>query len=275
MGERGLKVDAYWTQFFQSARRLDNRVEIWRQAGRQDAAGLHQAGLGRRVRDIARRIPIRRVPLFAGGTLMPTNAALLFPESEGQRQFTSFYLSKMFGPNTVLQAGRFNTVDRYSKTFTGGEGIDKFNNLAFVSPPPTAHLPLSRKASSSPRSRIRTVRDGRPVRVDHDGFFKNGATFLASVALPVKFLATPGHYVFTYTASSIDATSLDQTPTPSFRPSTSARDREQRLDVRLHFRPVLWWDPRLRRLWPLRDWRVGLNPEPSTSSATSASAATA
>ena len=35
----------------------------------------------------------------------------------------------------ALNFGRFDMVDLYVKPFTGGEGLDKFMNLAFVAPP--------------------------------------------------------------------------------------------------------------------------------------------
>src|SRR5262245_34724030 len=69
-------------------------------------------------------------PLLAGGTLIPTSTALIFPESEDvHAKLSSLYFTKIFNNKYVLQAGRFNTLDLYSAhPFTGGEGIDRFMN---------------------------------------------------------------------------------------------------------------------------------------------------
>jgi hypothetical protein len=75
-------------------------------------------------------------PLVAGGTLLPTNASLLFPEAEGEHiKISALFGSYLFSPQFVLNFGRFDMVDLYVKPFTGGEGIDKFMNIAFVAPP--------------------------------------------------------------------------------------------------------------------------------------------
>ncbi len=49
------------------------------------------------------------VPLLAGGTLIPTSTALLFPESAGTHAaVTSLYGTQVFENKFVLQFGRFN-----------------------------------------------------------------------------------------------------------------------------------------------------------------------
>ena len=80
------------------------------------------------------------VPLLAGGTLIPTSTALLFPESSGTHaNISSLYGTQVFENKFVLQFGRFNTLDLYNAhPFTGGEGIDRFMNLSLVAPPISA-----------------------------------------------------------------------------------------------------------------------------------------
>ena len=77
------------------------------------------------------------VPLVAGGTLIPTSSALLFPEASGTHaQLSSVYGSQVLDDKFVLQFGRFNFLDLYSAhPFTGGGGIDRFMNLSMVAPP--------------------------------------------------------------------------------------------------------------------------------------------
>ena len=79
-------------------------------------------------------------PLLAGGTLIPTSTALLFPESTGTHaEVSSLYGTQVFENKFVLQFGRFNTLDLYSAhPFTGGDGTDRFMNLSLVAPPVSA-----------------------------------------------------------------------------------------------------------------------------------------
>ena len=77
-----------------------------------------------------------------------------------------------------------------------------------------------------------------------DGFFKNGATFMASVSVPLKLFATPGHYVFSTTASSVVANSLDQdayTLLPPFNLPLAQEANAWTFDFT--FDQYLWWDP--------------------------------
>ena len=91
----GLKIGATWTQFFQwSPRSQDTRG--WDYGGKldvratQDFANMNLEGV-----TATTHIEFRYgdTPLFAGGTLVPTNTALLFPESEGSKaQISSLYV---------------------------------------------------------------------------------------------------------------------------------------------------------------------------------------
>jgi porin len=251
MGERGLKIGVTWTQFFQwSPTSQDTRG--WDYGGKldvratQDFANMNLEGV-----TATTHIEFRYgdTPLFAGGTLVPTNTALLFPESEGAKaQISSLYVSKMFGASYGFEAGRFNMVDRYEKPFSGGQGLDNFTNMAFVKPPL-----LSRTTPGVAEGVFfKTMKNAEPFvtvglyESTEEGFFKNGATFLASVALPLKIWETPSHYVFTATASSVTANSFDQSDfvlIPGVPPNASLVQESNAWTFDFSFDQYLWWDP--------------------------------
>jgi porin len=155
-------------------------------------------------------------PLVAGGTLIPTSSALIFPESEGTHaKLSSLYYSQVFAGKYVLQAGRFNTLDLYSAhPFTGGEGVDRFMNLSLVAPlvsartvPPVAEGVLfSVLRGATPALTVGVIES------TEEGFFDNGVTFLWSVSPGWKLSQKPGGISFGGELSSFEGTSLDQNP---------------------------------------------------------------
>jgi len=251
MSERGLKIRASWTQFFQNSPRSQD-TRGWDYGGKFDVRATQDFGnMGLEGVSATTHIEFRYgdTPLFAGGTLVPTNTALLFPESEGSKaQISSLYVSKMFGANYGFEAGRFNMVDRYETPFSGGQGLDNFTNMAFVKPPL-----LSRTTPAVAEGVFfKTMRNAEPFvtvglyESTEEGFFKNGATFLASVALPLKIWETPSHYVFTATASSVSANSFDQSDfvlIPGVPPSASLVQESNAWTFDFSFDQYLWWDP--------------------------------
>jgi porin len=106
-------------------------------------------------------------------------------------------------------------VDMYVKPFTGGEGLDKFMNLAFVAPPIWARTipPVTEGviAAFLGKSREPIVTVGL-IDSNDEGFFDNGATFMWDVRLPFTPFSLPGVYSVGGEFSSITATSLDQSP---------------------------------------------------------------
>jgi porin len=155
-------------------------------------------------------------PLLGGGTLIPTNAALLFPESEGTHaKLSSLYYTQVLGGKYVLQAGRFNTLDLYSAhPFTGGEGIDRFMNLSLVAPPVSART-VPAVAEGALFSVLRGATPALTVGViesTEEGFFDNGVTVLWNVSPPWKFSGKPGGISFGGELSTFEGTSLDQSP---------------------------------------------------------------
>jgi porin len=215
MGNRGLRVGVDFTQFFEWAPegdddrgfdyggKLDFRFT-------SDLSNYVAKGLGATA-----HVEFRYgdTPLLAGGTLLPTNTALLFPEAEGEHiHISSLYGSYLFSPTFLLNFGRFDMLDLYIKPFTGGEGLDKFMNIAFVAPPMWARTipPVAEGVIGA------FLRNGEPfvtlglIESTEEGFFDNGATVMWDVRLPIQPLKLPGQYSVGGEFSSITATSLDQ-----------------------------------------------------------------
>jgi porin len=248
----GLRIDASWTQFFQSSPRSDD-TRGWDYGGRidvkakQDFTTMGWDGVSAVAKLIFR---YGDTPLLAGGTFLPTNSALLFPDSEGTfAQISSVYLSRTFGTSAVVSAGRFDMVDMYDRTFTGGNGLDKFNNLAFVMPPLTARTtpPVAEGVFYTALKNQEPLITVGLYESTEEGFFKNGATFFASFQVPYKLFETPSHYIFTATASSISANSLDQSPfvfIPALGVPPVVENNAWTFDFT--FDQYLYWDPQTR-----------------------------
>jgi porin len=218
MGSRGVKMGADFTQFFEWAPvgdddrgfdyggRLDFRVGA--DLGNYLAKGL----------SVTSHLKFRYgdTPLLAGGTLLPTSAALLFPESTGEHiQISSLFGTYVINNTIALNFGRFDMVDQYRKPFTGGEGLDKFMNVAFVAPPIWLRTipPVTEGVIVAflNKSFEQAVTVGL-IDSHDDGFFDNGATFMWDVRLPIHPLELPGEYSVGGEFSSLTATSLDQSP---------------------------------------------------------------
>ena len=155
-------------------------------------------------------------PLLAGGTLIPTSAALLFPESEGTHaKLSNLYFTQLFGGKYVFQVGRFDTLDLYSAhPFTGGEGVDRFMNLSFVAPPVSGRTvpPVAEGALFSVLRGATPALTVGVIESTEEGFFENGATLLWSVSPPLKLSEKPGGISIGGEFSSFEGTSLDQSP---------------------------------------------------------------
>ena len=212
-------LDASMTQFFHSSPEGDDD-RTFDYGGKLEVKT--KTGLGKWLGNTSSldthfEFRYQHVPILAGGTLIPTSSALLFPESEDAHgRISSFYYTQVFGGKYVLQAGRFNTVDLYSAQhpFTGGEGIDRFMNLSLVAPPVSARTvpPIAEGAIFS------VLRGAAPaltvgiIESTEEGFFENGVTFLWSVRPPLKFSDKPGGISFGGEISSFEGTSLEQSP---------------------------------------------------------------
>ena len=217
--QQGTRIEPTFTQFFD-----------WAPEGDDDRGYLYGGKFDLKVQsDLGRvlwsgfsakgELELRYgdVPLLAGGTLIPTSTALLFPEREGTHtRINALSGSQLFENKFVLQFGRFNTLDLYSAhPFTGGEGIDRFMNLSLVAPPVSA-----RTVPPSAEGMFFTVLKGTQpaltvglLESTEEGFFENGATFTWNAALPVRFSEKLGTAVSVGGEfGSFEGTSLDQNP---------------------------------------------------------------
>jgi porin len=222
LGNRGVRLGAAFTQFFDwvpvgdDDRGFDYGGKLDFKAS-SDLSNYVAKGLS-----VTAHVEFRYgdVPLLAGGTLVPTSAALLFPEADGEEiRLSSLFASYMFQgtsgePRMALSFGRFDMVDMYVKPFTGGEGVDKFMNLAFVAPPIWARTipPVTEGVIATFLRGVEPVVTVGLIDSNDEGFFDNGATFMWDVRLPIKPFSLPGQYSVGGEFSSITATSLDQSP---------------------------------------------------------------
>jgi porin len=157
------------------------------------------------------------VPLLAGGTLIPTSTALLFPDSDGtEARLSALHGSQVFEQKYVLQFGRFNMLDLYSAhPFTGGEGIDRFMNLSLVAPPVSARTvpPVAEGVIFSVLKGAQPFVTVGLIESTVGGFFENGATFMWTLGLPVKLSQDkPGGISVGGEFSSFEGNSLTQSP---------------------------------------------------------------
>jgi porin len=215
LGNRGVRLGLAFTQFFE-----------WAPEGDDDRGFDYGGKLDFKVRSdlsdyVAKGLAATShvefrygdTPLLAGGTLLPTNASLLFPEAEGEHiKISALFGSYLFSPQFLLNFGRFDMVDLYVKPFTGGEGIDKFMNIAFVAPPTWARTipPVAEGVIGSFLRGTEPLVTVGLIESTEEGFFDNGATVLWDVRLPIQPLSLPGQYSVGGEFSSITATSLDQ-----------------------------------------------------------------
>jgi porin len=217
--DKGTKIDASFTQFFD-----------WVPVGDDDRGFDYGGKFDVKVKSnlskalwegfsVDGHFEVRYgdVPLLAGGTLIPTSTALLFPESDGTHaKVSSLYGSQLLENRFVLQFGRFNALDLYNAhPFTGGEGIDRFMNLSLTAPPVSA-----RTVPPSFEGVLFSVLKGQHpaltvglLESTQDGFFENGATFMWNAGLPVKLSKTlPGGVSVGGEFSSFEGNSLEQSP---------------------------------------------------------------
>jgi porin len=141
LAARGIVIAPFVTQFYQgpTAGNTPNKFEYGGKAesfltidaaklGLWDGLSLHVHG----------EYNFGRTPGAVGGTTLPNNMALYFPdENNGRGALTSVYFTQRFSSDVTLLAGKMNLVDFYSagQKFNGGRGIDNFQHSAFTAPP--------------------------------------------------------------------------------------------------------------------------------------------
>jgi porin len=259
--EKSFKFDATWTQFFAQTRLQPPYGDTMdgNYGGRADFKATYDFSHieGAEGVSVTGHLMFRYgdTTTLAGGTLLPTNTALLFPENEGAEfDFSSLYVTRTFSNSVTIQAGRFDLLEAQRRPFTGGEGLDRFQNMAFV------FLPLHmRTLPPSAEGAIFTqLRNGEPlvtvglVESTEDGFFKNGATVFGVYDQKLSMFAAPGKVSVRGTMSSINATSLDDSKylfIPEYTGEIESVTGAWSLDVA--FEQYIWWDPATKKGWGL------------------------
>jgi len=227
MATEGTKLDVSFTQFFQWVPNRDTPLlqdpngavtTKYMYGGKFDiidASDLSKLAWKGLSMNAHVEIRFGDVPLLAGGTLIPTNTALLFPEAEDTKaRLSALNFTQVMNPHVAVSVGRFNMVDLYQRAYTGGMGEDKFMNLSFVIPPVSLRTvpPVAEGVIFAVLKGSDVVAKAGLIESTDAGFFKNGATVLWEVALPVKLFQKPGHYSVGGEFSSTQATALDQNP---------------------------------------------------------------
>lgn len=221
MQNAGTKFDVTFTQFFQWAPQSDTPplgdvTQHYLYGGKFDVMDTSDLSkIAWKGLSVTGHLEVRYgdVPLFEGGTLIPTNTALLFPEAQDTKaRLSALNFTQVLNPHASVSVGRFNMVDLYDRAYTGGRGIDKFMNLSFVMPPISLRTvpPVAEGVIFSILNGSEVVATAGLIESTDEGFFKNGATVLWNVSIPVHLFTAPGHYSVGGQFSSTVATSLDQ-----------------------------------------------------------------
>ncbi|WP_444886566.1 carbohydrate porin [Microbulbifer sp. JMSA008] len=137
--ERGIKVDAWLTQFYQGVLTGDGD-KTWQYGGKGDLIvnlDMSKLGLWRGL-----SVNVHQEWIFGddvndlgNGELLPFNTALAFPRLGGSDRETSITLSQAIGDRYSLTLGKFYMFDvAAKKPLIGGGGLDTFMNIGLAAP---------------------------------------------------------------------------------------------------------------------------------------------
>lgn len=254
MEQNGTKISASFTQFFDWAPVRQNAAgdveQDYLYGGKfdvmdtTDLSKIAWTGLS-----VSAHFELRYgdVPLLAGGTLIPTNTALLFPEAQDTKaRLSSLNLTQVLNPHASVSVGRFNMLDLYDRAYTGGRGIDKFMNMSFVRPPISMRTvpPVAEGVIFNVYRGSEVAATAGLIESTDEGFFKNGATVLWNVTLPVKLFGGPSHYSVGGEFSSTVATSLDQSVWLLLPPfNNTAITKQGAFTLNVSFDQAIYVDP--------------------------------
>jgi len=238
MQNAGTKFDVTFTQFFQWAPQSDTPpvgdvTQHYLYGGKFDVMDTSDLSkIAWKGLSVTGHLEVRYgdVPLLDGGTLIPTNTALLFPEAQDTKaRLSALNFTQVLNSHAAVSVGRFNMVDLYDHAYTGGRGEDKFMNLSFVLPTISIRTvpPVAEGVIFSILNGSEVVATAGLIESTDEGFFKNGATVLWNVKLPVHLFSAPGHYSVGGEFSSTVATSLDQTAWLLLPPFNNTAIQEQ------------------------------------------------
>lgn len=154
-----------------------------------------------------------------GGTLSPTNGAMISPGSSGDVfALTNVVITQALSESLLVSVGKFDTIDLADRTFLGGRGVEDFMNLSFVAPPIAGRtVPVSTLGAivslldkGKPVFNIGVVDSRSPITSPgFDGLSSDEITFLADYTFRTKFNGLDGTHTLGATFSTIDALSIE------------------------------------------------------------------
>lgn len=160
------------------------------------------------------------------GALMPVNLMLAVPQPNGSiTALTGVKLTQFLSEQSMVYAGKINTLDDFKQPITGAGTLNGFQNTALMFNPIYARtVPYSTFGAGfaylenmEPLFAAAVFdTNNTPTVSGFDTFFDNGATVFAQLNLQTRFFGLPGHQGVSGTYSS--GTYTDLTPTAFLNP---------------------------------------------------------
>ena len=187
-----------------------------------------------------------------GGTLLPVNSGLKFPDFGGFDHDTSITVTQVFNERVSLSAGKFNMLDVLSKTpLLGGGGLDTFMNVGLalpvtgITPPYVLGANLTIKTDPAVFSLF--VHDPRNAQTWDviETPFSDGTVVLGSITVPVKPFGLSGFQSVKAAFSTQDGLNLADVPLLFLPPEaeTIAGRKDGRWYFGYAFQQYLYQDP--------------------------------
>jgi porin len=152
------------------------------------------------------------------GALMPVNLMLAVPQPNGSiTALTGVKFTQFLSENSLVYAGKINTLDDFKQPLTGAGALTGFHNTAFMLNPVYARtVPYSTFGAGfahledmEPVFAVSVFdTNNTPTVSGFDTLFDNGATIFAQVNLPTTYFDHPGHQGISGTYSSGTYTDL-------------------------------------------------------------------
>jgi len=160
------------------------------------------------------------------GALMPVNLMLAVPQPNGTvTALTGVKLTQFLSEQSLVYAGKINTLDDFKQPITGAGTLNGFQNSALMLNPIYARtVPYSTFGAGfaylenmEPLFAAAVFdTNNTPTVSGFDTFFDNGATVFAQLNLQTRFFGLPGHQGVSGTYSS--GTYTDLTPSAYLDP---------------------------------------------------------
>lgn len=230
LGSRGFTVDLSTTQFYQGVA-SGGQQQAFQYGGRNDyflnvdgeKAGLWQGS----TFTLHGESRYGESGNSLTGALSPVNLMLSVPLSNGSVSgVTGVKYTQVLTENSLVYAGKLNTLDDFKQPLTGAGPLSGFQNSALIYNPVYARtIPYSTfgagfaylKNSERVFEAIVYDTNNTPTVSGFNTLFNNGATVYAQGTLLTTFLDQPGHQGISGTYSS--GTYTDLTPTAFLDPT--------------------------------------------------------